>query len=124
MLISFREVADLSHVAILATIRGDVVPRWMLNRRLYDRKRNALLLLTLSGAIRSADVEVPFLRERRFRGSQKAAGFTTHALADTKQSVWSMDLKRFFSQRAGHLSDQWTGARAALIEGSKQAAAR
>jgi hypothetical protein len=74
--------------------------RWTLYRQRYQRKRNAFLLLTLSGAIRSADVEVPFLRERRFKGSQKEALSTTDALADTKQSIWSMDLRQLFSQNA------------------------
>jgi hypothetical protein len=48
-----------------APSRGDAMSRWMQRRRGYERKRNAFLLLTLSGAVRSADVEIPYSRERR-----------------------------------------------------------
>jgi hypothetical protein len=72
--------------------------RWMLYRQKYQRRRNALLLLTLSGAIRSADVEVSFLRERRFSGPRKGATSTADALPHAGQSIWSMDLRRLFSK--------------------------
>ena len=38
--------------------------RWALYRQRYQRRRNAFILFTLSGAIRSADVEIAFFRER------------------------------------------------------------
>ena len=74
--------------------------RWMLYRQRYQRKRNAFLLLTLSGAIRSADVEVSFLRERTCSASPNAAGSTTDPLPYSKPSIWSMDVRQLFSKHA------------------------
>jgi hypothetical protein len=81
--------ADRSDVATVGTIRGDAMSRWMQYRERYQQKRNAFLLLTLSGVIRSADVEVPY-----FRGTM-AGG-----LGQAEHSIWSMDLRHLFSKVA------------------------
>ena len=74
--------------------------RWTLYRQRYRQRRNAFLLLTLSGAIRSAEVEVSFLRERRFTGPRKGATSTADALPPAEQTIWSMDLRQLFSKHA------------------------
>jgi hypothetical protein len=72
--------------------------RWMLYRQRYHRKRNAFLLLTLSGAIRSADVEISFLPDRKCSASQNRARTTTDPLAQSKPSIWSMHVWQLFSK--------------------------
>lgn len=73
--------------------------RWMQYRERYQRKRNAFRLLTMSGAIRSADVEVPYLRETRFKGRRSGGSSTVNPVPQVAQSIWTMDLKqRFFNK--------------------------
>ena len=74
--------------------------RWTLYRKEYHRRQNALLLLTLSGTIRSGDVEVPYLRETRFRGLRSAGSSTADPVPQVEQSLWSMDLRQIFSKNA------------------------
>jgi hypothetical protein len=71
--------------------------RWTQYRDQYRRRRNAFRLLTMSGAIRSADVEVPYFRERR-AGEVGRGGNSVADLA--AQSIWSMDLRRLFCSKA------------------------
>ena len=83
--------------------RGDAMTRWMQRRKRYQQTRNAFLLLTISGAVRSADVEVPYFRERRLRkqsGGNSGADLEPHV----KQSIWFMDLRKLFSPNASATS--------------------
>jgi hypothetical protein len=72
--------------------------RWTQYRERYRRKRNAFVLLTVSGVIRSADMEVPFLRETRCSG--RGRGLNSSAEAE-HPSIWSMDLRQLFSRNVG-----------------------
>lgn len=77
--------------------------QWTQRRKQYQQRRNAFLLLTLSGAIRSADVEVPYFRERRLR--RQAEGNSGADLESrVKQSIWLMDLRKLFSHNASATS--------------------
>ena len=76
--------------------------RWTRYRQLKQRKRNAFVLLTMSGAIRSADVEVPFLRETRCSGPRRGLSSTADGIPQAEHpSIWSMDLRQLFSRNAG-----------------------
>jgi hypothetical protein len=62
--------------------------RWKQRRKRYEQKRNAFLLLTLSGAVRSADVEVPYCRERRLaKASHMVDGH--HSAGLSKGVLWA-----------------------------------
>lgn len=87
----------------MQSMRGGSMARWTQRRKQYQQRRNAFLLLTLSGAIRSADVEVPYFRERRLRkqsGGNSGADLEPHV----KQSIWFMDLRKLFSPNASATS--------------------
>ena len=71
--------------------------RWMQRRKRYQQTRNAFLLLTISGAVRSAHVEVPYCRERRVAMPSKAVA---DALMKAKPSIWSMDLRELVFRKA------------------------
>ena len=71
--------------------------RWMQRRKRYQQTRNAFLLLTISGAVRSADVEVPYCRERRVAMPSSAV---KDAVAKAKPSIWSMDLRELIFTKA------------------------
>jgi hypothetical protein len=71
--------------------------RWMQGRRRYEKKRNAFLLLTLSGAVRSADVEIPYSRERRFA---KQSNFASNPVPSAEPSIWSMDIRELVFRKA------------------------
>ena len=75
--------------------------RWMQRRRRYEKKRNAFLLLTLSGAVRSADVEIPYSRERRFAKPSNVGG---HAIPKAEPSIWSMDIRELVFRKVRPLS--------------------
>ena len=47
---------------------SDHMSRWAQYRERYTRRKNAFLLLTLSGTIRSADAELAYCRERLATG--------------------------------------------------------
>jgi hypothetical protein len=69
----------------------------MQRRRGYEKKRNAFLLLTLSGAVRSADVEMPYSRERRFA---KQSNFASNPVPKAEPSIWCMDIKELVFRKA------------------------
>jgi hypothetical protein len=71
--------------------------RWTEYRNRRQQKRNAFVLLTLSGAIRSADVEIPYLRELRVE-KQTTRKLDAVLAPQVKQSICSMDLKDLFSK--------------------------
>jgi hypothetical protein len=74
--------------------------QWTERRKKYQQRRNAFLLLTLSGAIRSADVELPYCRERmmaRPAGPRHSAG---NAIPRGEHSIWTMDLRQLFFKNA------------------------
>ena len=64
--------------------------RWTQYRERCQRRRNAFLLLTMSGVIRSADMEVPYFRREMAGGPASRA----------EQSIWSLDLRNLFSKKA------------------------
>ncbi len=69
---------------------------WSSNRARIEQKTKALQLLTLSGAIRGADVE------RHYRGSEISLGVTARPepeFSDREESIWSMDLLKAFQAR-------------------------
>src|SRR5688572_33136724 len=80
-----------------APSRGDTMSRWMQRRRHYEKKRNAFLLLTLSGAVRSADVEIPYSRERRVA---KQSNFASNPVPSAEPSIWSMDISELVLGKA------------------------
>ena len=86
-----------SGVARLHPQRGDAISRWMLSRKRYQKRRNAFLLLTLSGAIRPADVELPYCRERRLAKPSNAG---TDAVPEAEPSLWSMDIRELVFRKA------------------------
>ncbi|HKU51392.1 MAG TPA: hypothetical protein VJQ25_02910, partial [Nitrospira sp.] len=71
--------------------------RWLQRRKRYQQTRNAFLLLTISGAVRSADVEVPYCRERRVAMPSKPVPDTP---GKAKPSIWSMDLRELVFRTA------------------------
>ena len=86
------------------TAGGGAMLGWTQRRRKYQQKRNSFLLLTLSGAIRSADVELPYCRNTMMisPGSRK------HSAANAKRrgehSIWTMDLRQFFFKNAASVN--------------------
>jgi hypothetical protein len=71
--------------------------RWLLYRKHYQQRRNAFLLLTLSGAIRPADVEVPYCRERRLA---KPSNVVVDPVPKPQQSIWCMDIRELVFRKA------------------------
>ena len=71
--------------------------RLTLYRERCQGKRNAFLLLTLSGVIRPADVELPAFRDAR------NAGPVANATPQAEPSAWSISFRQFvealFSKR-------------------------
>jgi hypothetical protein len=74
--------------------------RWMLYRKRYQRKRNALLLLTLSGSIRPADVEVPYYRERMASEVRGRASSVLDPIPKVERSIWFMDIRELVFRKA------------------------
>jgi hypothetical protein len=85
--------------------------RWTRYRVRYQRKRNALLLLTMSGAIRSADVEVPFLRGKALQWTAKRKKLNRRRHPTSRTSI---DLVHGF--KTAFRSKHWS-ANTAAIEG-------
>lgn len=61
--------------------------RWTLDRERGQRKWKALLLLTLSGAIRPADMELRYLRETTTGGHQSEPGSAADPLSQAATSI-------------------------------------
>ena len=74
--------------------------RWTQYLERYERRRNAFLLLTLSGAIRPAEVEAPCFRGRMADGLGRGATSALDPVPQAEQSIWSMDLRQLFSKKA------------------------
>jgi hypothetical protein len=71
--------------------------RWTLYRKQHQRRQHAFLLLTLSGAIRPAHVEIPYSRERRFA---KGTSPIVDRVETIKPSIWTLDIRELFSKTA------------------------
>ena len=78
---------------------SDHMSRWAQYRERYTRRKNAFLLLTLSGTIRSADVELAYCRERLATGTGRRQCSALDGGRE-KQSIWAMDLRQLFLKRA------------------------
>ena len=71
--------------------------RWMQRRKRYQQTRNAFVLLTISGVVRLADVEVPYCRERRVA---KRSNPVTDPVPNAKPSIWSVDIRELVFGKA------------------------
>src|SRR5262245_29034045 len=78
----------------VATKRGDGMSRRAQYRERWERKRNAFLLLTLSGAIRSADVDLPCCFPERMT-AEPQTGSTTDQVPERERSIWAMNFRQF-----------------------------
>lgn len=71
--------------------------RWKLQRERRRQKRNALLLLTVAGAVRPVDIVI------RYRGTDRLLGTwssesdlqSSEAVA-VRQSIWNTDIRRLW----------------------------
>jgi hypothetical protein len=68
--------------------------RWTLYRERGQRKWKVLLLLTLSGAIRPADVELRYFGKRTTDAHQCEPSLAADPKPRAGTSIWSMGLKQ------------------------------
>ena len=74
--------------------------RWTQRRKKRQQRRNAFLLLTLSGAIRPADVELPYGRERMLARPGSRRHSADNPMPRGEHSIWTMDLRQLFFKNA------------------------
>ena len=73
---------------------------WTERRRKYQQRRNAFRLLTLSGAIRSADVELSYCRETMIPTQGNRRHSAGNSIAPGEHSIWTMDIRELFFKNA------------------------
>lgn len=86
--------STLCHVYSGMNWRSPSMSRWMLDREREQQKRNALLLLMLSGVIRPADVGRRYFSEGTTGEQQSRPGAAVDPITEAVTSIWSMDLKQ------------------------------
>jgi hypothetical protein len=71
--------------------------RWNLKRESRQRKRNALLLLTVAGALRPADVEIRYQgTDRLFVTWSKNSDRRSTETVENRPSIWNTDIRELW----------------------------
>jgi hypothetical protein len=71
--------------------------RWNLKRECLRRKRNALLLLTVAGAVRPANVEIRYQgTDRLFVIWSPDSNRRSPETVQNRQSIWNTDIRELW----------------------------